>query len=162
MWQAFPANGGRDRTTYMFAYADNARQRPSLEVSHRLHFQQVLFFCGCDVARICCCMTTKSPVERHMDWHSVNAGILQEYNRLLLQAMLDRYFELLPHVCGMPLAYLNFRRMLFAGLPSYASSPLRPKFDRILQASLSPCALSPCSTLNLWPSSAPSRILGSN
>ena len=52
------------------------------------------------------------------------------------QAMLDRYFELLPRVCGMPLPYLSFRRMLFAGLPSYSNSPLRPQFDRILQV---PC-----------------------
>ena len=51
----------------------------------------------------------------------------------LLQAMLDRYFELLPRVCGMPLDFLSFRRFLFAGLPSYGSSPLRPGFDRILQ-----------------------------
>ena len=33
LWQAFPAAGGRDRTTYMFAYADADRRRPSLEVS---------------------------------------------------------------------------------------------------------------------------------
>lgn len=32
LWQAFPAAGGRDRTTYMFAYVDDNRHRPSLEV----------------------------------------------------------------------------------------------------------------------------------
>lgn len=31
-WEAFPAEGGRARTTYMFCYCDPDRQRPSLEV----------------------------------------------------------------------------------------------------------------------------------
>jgi hypothetical protein len=31
-WQAFPAHGGSARTTYMFTYADCAKQRPSLKV----------------------------------------------------------------------------------------------------------------------------------
>ncbi len=31
-WQAFPAHGGAARTTYMFTYADCAKQRPSLQV----------------------------------------------------------------------------------------------------------------------------------
>ena len=31
-WQAFPAEGGAARTTYMFSYADCAKQRPSLQV----------------------------------------------------------------------------------------------------------------------------------
>ncbi|CAL5227327.1 g10267 [Coccomyxa viridis] len=30
-WQAFPAEGGAARTTYMFSYADCAKQRPSLQ-----------------------------------------------------------------------------------------------------------------------------------
>ena len=34
-WQAFPAEGGAARTTYMFIYADCAKQRPSLQVSWR-------------------------------------------------------------------------------------------------------------------------------
>ena len=59
------------------------------------------------------------------------------------QAMLDRYFELLPRVSGMPLHYLSFRRMLFAGLPSYAAAPLRPKFDRVLQVRLRVPQLAP-------------------
>ena len=33
-WQAFPAEGGAARTTYMFSYADCAKQRPSLQVPH--------------------------------------------------------------------------------------------------------------------------------
>lgn len=33
-WQAFPAQGGAARTTYMFTYADCAKQRPSLKVLH--------------------------------------------------------------------------------------------------------------------------------
>ena len=32
-WEAFPAEGGSARTTYMFAYCDTDRQRPSIEVS---------------------------------------------------------------------------------------------------------------------------------
>lgn len=32
-WQAFPAEGGAARTTYMFSYADCAKQRPSLQVN---------------------------------------------------------------------------------------------------------------------------------
>ena len=31
-WEAFPAEGGKARTTYMFAYCDTDRQRPSIEV----------------------------------------------------------------------------------------------------------------------------------
>ena len=34
-WQAFPAEGGAARTTYMFSYADCAKQRPSLQVGLR-------------------------------------------------------------------------------------------------------------------------------
>ena len=34
----------------------------------------------------------------------------------------------------MPLEALRFRRVLFGAFPTYASSPLRPHFDRILQA----------------------------
>ena len=34
-WQAFPAEGGSARTTYMFSYADCAKQRPSLQVGWR-------------------------------------------------------------------------------------------------------------------------------
>lgn len=33
-WQAFPAQGGAARTTYMFTYADCAKQRPPLQVMH--------------------------------------------------------------------------------------------------------------------------------
>ncbi|KAK9789952.1 hypothetical protein WJX73_001292 [Symbiochloris irregularis] len=91
MWQAFPAAGGRDRTVYMFAYADADKRRPSIE------------------------------------------------------SMLDRYFELLPRVCGMPLDFLSFKRFLFAGLPSYGSSPLRPGFDRVLQVGDASSSSSPIS-----------------
>lgn len=31
-WEAFPAEGGKARTTYLFAYCDTDRQRPSIEV----------------------------------------------------------------------------------------------------------------------------------
>ena len=37
-WQSFPAAGGKDRTTYMFTYADADRRRPSLEVPHGLGY----------------------------------------------------------------------------------------------------------------------------
>ncbi len=40
-WQAFPAEGGAARTTYMFSYADCAKQRPSLQVlAANLHSMQ--------------------------------------------------------------------------------------------------------------------------
>jgi len=32
-WEAFPAEGGEARTTYMFCYCDTDRKRPSLEVT---------------------------------------------------------------------------------------------------------------------------------
>ena len=38
-WQAFPAEGGAARTTYMFSYADCAKQRPSLQVLSSQHCQ---------------------------------------------------------------------------------------------------------------------------
>lgn len=42
-WQAFPAEGGAARTTYMFSYADCAKQRPSLQVlSLHLSIQQIV------------------------------------------------------------------------------------------------------------------------
>jgi hypothetical protein len=49
------------------------------------------------------------------------------------QALLDRYFELLPEYQGAPLDALAFRRVLFGAFPTFADSPLRPQFDRILQ-----------------------------
>jgi len=49
------------------------------------------------------------------------------------QALLDRYFELLPEYQGAPLDALDFRRVLFGAFPTFADSPLRPQFDRILQ-----------------------------
>lgn len=50
-----------------------------------------------------------------------------------LEAMLDRFFRLLPQYSGVGLSQLQFKRILFAGLPSYSDGPLRPAFDRILQ-----------------------------
>ncbi len=49
------------------------------------------------------------------------------------QEMLERYFELLPAYQGVGLDKLQFKRVLFAGLPCYANGPLKPGFDRILQ-----------------------------
>ncbi|KAK9841815.1 hypothetical protein WJX81_004881 [Elliptochloris bilobata] len=90
-WEAFPAEGGAARTTYMFTYCDTDKRRPSF------------------------------------------------------QALLDRYFELLPQYQGVPLEALRFRRVLFGAFPTYASSPLRPQFDRILQVGDASASQSPLS-----------------
>lgn len=57
-----------------------------------------------------------------------------------MQALLDKYFQLLPRVCGCQASDLQWRRLLFAGQPCYKDAPVRPQFDRILQASpATPC-----------------------
>lgn len=53
---------------------------------------------------------------------------------MFLQALLEKYFRLLPQYQGVPLSQLKFRRLLFGGFPCYQDSPLQPQFDRILQA----------------------------
>ena len=50
-----------------------------------------------------------------------------------VQALLERYFELLPQVCGCEAEDLQWKRMLFAGQPCYRSAPTQPQFDRVLQ-----------------------------
>ena len=50
-----------------------------------------------------------------------------------VQALLERYFELLPQVCGCEAEALQWKRMLFAGQPCYRSAPTQPQFDRVLQ-----------------------------
>ena len=45
------------------------------------------------------------------------------------------YFSALPGYQGVPLSQLRFSRVLFGGFPSFAASPLKPAFDRVLQAS---------------------------
>jgi hypothetical protein len=50
-----------------------------------------------------------------------------------VQALLEKYFRLLPQYQGVPLAQLKFRRLLFGGFPCYRDAPLRPQFDRVLQ-----------------------------
>ena len=55
--------------------------------------------------------------------------------KLYVQAMLERYFQLLPSYQGIPLERLKFKRILFAGLPCYQDGPMQTKFDRIVQAS---------------------------
>ena len=50
-----------------------------------------------------------------------------------MQAMLNRFFQLLPDYAGVPLSQLKFKRVLFAGLPCYQEAPLQPQFDRIIQ-----------------------------
>ena len=52
-----------------------------------------------------------------------------------VQALLERYLDLLPQVCGCNAEDLQWRRMLFAGQPCYRSAPTQPQFDRILQVS---------------------------
>jgi hypothetical protein len=56
-----------------------------------------------------------------------------------LQALLEKYFRLLPQYQGVPLSQLKFRRLLFGGFPCYQDAPLRPQFDRILQVSQHLC-----------------------
>ncbi len=48
------------------------------------------------------------------------------------------YFSALPGYQGVPLSQLRFSRVLFGGFPSFAASPLKPAFDRVLQASRAP------------------------
>ena len=55
-----------------------------------------------------------------------------------LQELLRMYFSALPAYQGVPLSQLRFSRVLFGGFPSFAASPLKPAFDRVLQASLTP------------------------
>ena len=50
-----------------------------------------------------------------------------------MQALLERYFELLPQVCGCEAEGLHWKRLLFAGQPCYRSAPTQPQFDRVLQ-----------------------------
>ena len=57
------------------------------------------------------------------------------------QALLDRYFELLPQYQGVPLDALCFRCVLFGAFPTYTASPLRPQFDRILQVCILPLSV---------------------
>ena len=65
--------------------------------------------------------------------------VVNALNTLMcLQAMLDRYFELLPEYVGKPLEQLKFKRILFAGLPCYQDGPLQTQFDRIVQVLHSP------------------------
>ena len=49
------------------------------------------------------------------------------------QALLEKYFRLLPQYQGVPLERLNFRRVLFGGFPCYQDAPLKTQFDRVLQ-----------------------------
>lgn len=59
----------------------------------------------------------------------------------VMQGLLDRYFELLPRYQSCSLTDLKIKRVLFGGFPCYSSSPLQPRFDRIIQACLSSTAL---------------------
>lgn len=65
----------------------------------------------------------------------ISADLLRFVMPHVEQGMLDRYFALLPKYTGLPLAQLKFKRVLFAGLPSYHDGPLQPGFDRIIQVS---------------------------
>ena len=79
-------------------------------------------------------------------WSGYVAGFVIVYTRyyhphaqqllLAMQALLEKYFRLLPVYQGVPLAQLKFRRLLFGGFPCYQDAPLRPHFDRILQVCL--------------------------
>lgn len=49
------------------------------------------------------------------------------------QALLQKYFALLPLYQGVPLETLKLKRVLFGAFPCYADAPLQPQFDRVLQ-----------------------------
>lgn len=54
-------------------------------------------------------------------------------SRPSLEAMLDDFWELLPEYQGVRLEDLEVQRVLFGCFFTYRDSPLRPRFDRILQ-----------------------------
>ncbi len=119
-WQAFPAEGGAARTTYMFSYADCAKQRPSLQVTSCLIYAVHHTLLAARLLR--------GRAKKHIQIRSLD-----------VQGLLDRYFELLPGYQSCSLTDLKIKRVLFGGFPCYSSSPLQPQFDRIIQA----CHFSP-------------------
>ena len=44
-WEAFPAEGGTARTTYMFTYTDCHRSRPSLQVTAKVLQAPLCYVC---------------------------------------------------------------------------------------------------------------------
>jgi len=161
-WEAFPAEGGAARTTYMFTYCDTDRQRPTFQARspdpapgsyHPVRaptWAQARLWRGARRARVRPrrparrparpagagrCSAVRGPRQALLDGLRGACQVLPE--QLLTadarQALLDRYFELLPEYQGAPLDALDFRRVLFGAFPTFADSPLRPQFDRILQ-----------------------------
>jgi len=65
--------------------------------------------------------------------------------RQSLEALFDDYFELLPQYQNVELGQLNFKRALFGLLPCYRQSPLKPRWNRILQVGDSSGTQSPLS-----------------
>ena len=51
-----------------------------------------------------------------------------------IESFLDTYFQSLPDYQGTPLDDLRFKRILFGAFPAYPDGPLRPAFDRVVQA----------------------------
>ena len=78
-------------------------------------------------------------MHRDLDrWHAGPTALLIATARSVtfthgVQALLERYFELLPQVCGCEAEDLQWKRMLFAGQPCYRNAPTQPQFDRVLQ-----------------------------
>jgi len=61
------------------------------------------------------------------------------------EALLQKYFALLPLYQGVPLETLKLKRVLFGAFPCYADAPLQPQFDRVLQIGDAAAAQSPLS-----------------
>ena len=84
--QAFPAEGGKSKTVYMFAYADADPARPSM-----------------------------------ID-------------------IFDTYLSNLERYQGVPLEKIQWKRVLLGGFPCYSRDvPLKPAFDRVIQAGTLSC-----------------------
>ena len=91
-WEAFPAEGGKAKTVYMFAYADAHPERPSM-------------------------------VE-----------------------IFDTYLSNLERYQGVPLDKIIWKRVLMGGFPCYSKRvPLKPSFDRVIQAGDASAVQSPLS-----------------
>ena len=91
-WEAFPAEGGKSKTVYMFAYADADQGRPSMT------------------------------------------------------DIFDTYLTNLERYQGVPLDKILWKRVLMGGFPCYSKNvPLKPAFDRVMQAGDASAVQSPLS-----------------
>lgn len=91
-WEAFPAEGGRSKTVYMFAYADADQGRPAM-----------------------------------VD-------------------IFDTFLSNLERYQGISLGSIRWKRVLMGGFPCYSKNvPLKPAFDRVIQAGDASAVQSPLS-----------------